>query len=82
MTNINVLAGVFVTNYNRAFVLMQYSGYLRRNPSDPPDGKLAGFDFWVTVLNNASQPGEDVRDPLQALARSTGAHRRSLHYLD
>jgi len=30
---------------------------------------LAGFDFWVTVLNNASQPGEDVRDPLQALAR-------------
>ncbi|MBA2524602.1 MAG: hypothetical protein H0V18_02295, partial [Pyrinomonadaceae bacterium] len=60
---------VFNALYNRAFVLMQYFGYLRRNPSDPPDGNLAGFNFWVTVLNNSSLPGEDVRNPAQALAR-------------
>lgn len=32
--------------YNRAFVLMQYFGYLKRDP-DP-----GGYDFWLTVLNN------------------------------
>ena len=36
---------------NRAFVLMQYFGYLRRNPNDPPDGDYTGFDFWLTKLN-------------------------------
>ena len=46
---------------------MQYFGYLRRNPSDPPDNDLSGFNF--AVLNNASQPGEDMRNPVQALAR-------------
>ncbi len=60
---------VFNALYNRAFVLMQYFGYLRRNPADPPDSDLSGFNFWVTVLNNTSQPGEDVRDPDLALAR-------------
>lgn len=60
---------VFNALYNRAFVLMQYFGYLRRNPSDPPDGNLSGFNFWVMVLNNTSQPSEDVRDPVQALGR-------------
>ena len=60
---------VFNALYNRAVVLMQYFGYLRRNPSDPPDSDLSGFNFWLTVLNNNSQPGEDARDPVQALAR-------------
>jgi hypothetical protein len=60
---------VFNALYNRAFVLMQYFGYLRRNPSDPPDNDLSGFNFWVGVLNNVSQPGEDMRDSVQALAR-------------
>jgi hypothetical protein len=36
---------------NRAFVYMQYLGYLRRNPNDPPDGNLNGFNFWVNKLN-------------------------------
>lgn len=60
---------VFNALYNRAFVLMQYFGYLRRNPSDPPDSDLSGFNFWVTVLNNTSPPAEDMRDPIQALGR-------------
>ena len=30
---------------------MQYFGYIRRNPNDPPDGNFAGFDFWLAKLN-------------------------------
>lgn len=37
--------------FNRAFVLMQYFGYLRRNPNDAPDTDYTGFDFWSTKLN-------------------------------
>jgi hypothetical protein len=37
---------------NRAFVLMQYVGYLRRNPNDAPDGDYSGYDVWLTKLNN------------------------------
>jgi hypothetical protein len=40
--------------FNRAFVLMQYMGYLRRNPNDAPDGDYTGFEFWLNKLN---QPG-------------------------
>ena len=36
---------------NRAFVLMQYIGYLRRNPNDPQDTDYTGYDFWLTKLN-------------------------------
>jgi hypothetical protein len=36
---------------NRAFVLMQYFGYLRRNPNNAPDSDYSGFDFWLTKLN-------------------------------
>ena len=54
---------VFNALYNRAFVLMQYFGYLRRDPD------AAGFAFWLGVLNNASRPGEDLRNADVALAR-------------
>jgi len=37
--------------FNRAFVLMQYFGYLRRNPNDLPDADYSGYDFWLTKLN-------------------------------
>jgi uncharacterized delta-60 repeat protein len=37
--------------FNRAFVLMQYFGYLRRNPGDFPDTDYTGFDFWLSKLN-------------------------------
>jgi hypothetical protein len=36
---------------NRAFVLMQYFGYLRRNPDDLPDRNFTGYDFWLSKLN-------------------------------
>jgi hypothetical protein len=37
--------------YNRAFVLMQYFGYLRRNPNDSPDSDFAGYNFWLNKLD-------------------------------
>jgi len=38
---------------NRAFVLMQYFGYLRRNPNDAPEPGLNfdGYNFWLNKLN-------------------------------
>ena len=37
--------------FNPAFVLMEYYGYLRRNPDDPPDTDFGGFNFWLVKLN-------------------------------
>ena len=36
---------------NRAFVLMQYFGYLRRDPDTSPDTDYTGYDFWLGKLN-------------------------------
>jgi subtilisin family serine protease len=41
----------FNAEYNAAFVEMQYFGYLRRNPQDPPNTDLSGFNFWLNKLN-------------------------------
>jgi hypothetical protein len=40
--------------FNRAFVLMQYFGYLRRNPNDAPDGNFDGYNFWLSKLDQFS----------------------------
>jgi len=37
------------TQYNRAFVLMEYYGYLGRNPD------ARGYQFWLDVLNNGDR---------------------------
>jgi hypothetical protein len=44
--------GLYNSEFNKAFVLMQYVGYLRRNPNDAPDSDYSGYDFWLTKLNN------------------------------
>ncbi|HEX8338412.1 MAG TPA: Calx-beta domain-containing protein, partial [Pyrinomonadaceae bacterium] len=36
---------------NRAFVLMQFFGYLQRNPHASPDTDHTGWDFWLSKLN-------------------------------
>ncbi|MET0646302.1 MAG: PQQ-dependent sugar dehydrogenase [Pyrinomonadaceae bacterium] len=38
--------------FNRAFVLMQYFGYLRRDPDAAPDTSFDGYNFWLTKLND------------------------------
>ena len=37
--------------FNKAFVLMQYFGYLRRNPNSAPDTNFEGYQFWLNKLN-------------------------------
>jgi hypothetical protein len=32
-------------------MLMQYFGYLRRNPNDAPDADDTGYEFWLNKLN-------------------------------
>ena len=38
--------GLRQKEFNRAFVLMEYFGYLRRDPD------ASGYDFWLTKLNS------------------------------
>ena len=42
---------------NRALVLLHYFGYLRRNPDDPPDRNLDGFNFWLKEVESSRDPG-------------------------
>ena len=35
---------------SRAFVLMQYFGYLRRDPDAAPDANFSGYQFWLSKL--------------------------------
>jgi uncharacterized repeat protein (TIGR01451 family) len=44
--------------FNRAFVLMQYFGYLRRDPDAAPDSSFSGYNFWLAKLD---QFGGDYR---------------------
>ena len=37
--------------FNKAFVLMQYFGYLSRDPNDAPDTDFSGYNFWLNKLN-------------------------------
>jgi len=36
---------------NAAFVLMEYFGYLRRDPNAFPDSDMSGYNFWLNKLN-------------------------------
>jgi hypothetical protein len=38
--------------FNPAFVLMQYFGYLRRDPDSGPDTDMSGYNFWLHKLDN------------------------------
>lgn len=62
---------VFQREFNRAFVLMEYFGYLRRNPDDSPEACrcLDGYNFWLRKLDSFTQAGENVRDQATVLRR-------------
>jgi hypothetical protein len=62
---------------NKAFVLMQYFGYLRRNPNDPPEIGLNfdGYNFWLQKLNDFN--GNFVNaEMVKAFINSTEYRRR------
>jgi hypothetical protein len=60
--------------FNRAFVLMQYFGYLRRNPNDAPDGNFVGYDFWLDKLNSFN--GDFNRAEMVKAFLSSAEYRR------
>jgi hypothetical protein len=61
--------------FNRAFVLMQYFGYLRRNPNDAPDGNFVGYNFWLDKLNSFN--GDFIAaEMVKAFITSTEYRRR------
>jgi hypothetical protein len=43
---------LYNSEFNRAFVLMEYIGYFRRNPNEGSDSDYSGYDFWLKKLNN------------------------------
>jgi len=61
---------------NKAFVLMQYFGYLRRNPNDPPEIGLdfAGYNFWLTKLNEHN--GNFIQAEMVKSFTVSGEYRR------
>ncbi|MFL6283181.1 MAG: choice-of-anchor B family protein [Pyrinomonadaceae bacterium] len=62
---------------SRAFVLMQYYGYLQRNPDDAPQSSLNfdGWNFWLAKLNQFG--GDFVRaEMVKAFLDSTEYRQR------
>jgi CSLREA domain-containing protein len=59
--------------FNPSFVLMQYFGYLRRNPTDAPDTDDSGYQFWLTKLNNFN--GDYNRAEMVKAFISSGEYR-------
>ncbi|HYW74985.1 MAG TPA: DUF4214 domain-containing protein, partial [Pyrinomonadaceae bacterium] len=47
---------LYQQEFNKAFVLMEYFGYLQRNPYDPPEKTLdySGYTFWLGKLNQVN----------------------------
>jgi hypothetical protein len=43
---------------DRSLLLLHYFAYLRRNPDDPPDRNLNGFDFWLQELAKHHDTGK------------------------
>jgi hypothetical protein len=41
-----------------SLVVLYYFCYLRRNPDDPPDGDLRGYNFWLDDLKRNNDPGK------------------------
>ena len=44
-------AVLITSEFNRAFVLTQYFGYLRRDPNAAPDTDFSGYNFWLNKLD-------------------------------
>ncbi|HEX8559833.1 MAG TPA: SBBP repeat-containing protein [Pyrinomonadaceae bacterium] len=66
--------GLVRREFNRAFVLMQYFGYLQRSPDDPPDSDLSGYDFWLSKLDEFG--GDYIKAEMVKAFISSGEYRR------
>src|SRR5437764_13337326 len=63
--------------FTRAFVLMQYFGYLRRNPNDAPESTLdfGGYNFWLNKLNSFNGDFQNA-EMVKAFLSSTEYRKR------
>lgn len=61
--------------FNRAFVLMQYFGYLQRDPDLPPDSDFSGYNFWLAKLNQFNGNYQQA-EMVKAFIRSTEYRQR------
>ena len=50
-------AGFAERESKRSLVLFHYFGYLHRDPDDPPDGNLNGFNFWLKEVEGSGDIG-------------------------
>ena len=68
---ISAQSKVLDSQYNQAFVLVQYFGYLRRDPDD------SGFNFWVNVLKSKPlRDADSARSMVCAFLNSTEYQNR------
>ncbi len=61
------------SEHNSAFVLMQYFGYLHRNPDEGADRDLSGFNFWRKKLEDNG--GDFQRAEMVKAFISSGEYR-------
>ena len=66
--------GFYRREYNTAFVLMHYFGYLKRNPNDPPDSDLRGLVYWRQIVDRS----RDYRSISRAFMESDEYRRREV----
>jgi hypothetical protein len=65
---------LYNAEFNRAFVLTEFIGYLRRNPNDLPDTDYTGYDFWLGKLNQFN--GDYVAAEMVKAFISSGEYRQ------
>jgi len=61
--------------FNRAFVLMEYFGYLRRDPNSAPDTDFRGYNFWLDKLDQFDG-NFDGAEMVKAFVNATEYRRR------
>jgi hypothetical protein len=52
--------------FDKAFVLMQYFGFLQRNPNDSPDTNYDGWAFWYNKLHNQHAGNYETAEMVKA----------------
>jgi len=60
--------------FESAFVLMQYFGYLQRDPDSGPDADFSGYNFWLTKLRSFN--GDYKSAEMVKAFLSSGEYRR------
>ena len=60
----------------RSLVLLHYFAYLRRNPDEPPDNNLNGFNYWVSEIDKSGEP-DRLKRAFMASFEYTGLQSKS-----